>query len=187
MIHLPIPHSDPIYILIKDPVFFDIASHWDVLKSGEILATSPDSLGVKKGLSLEMQDMLDEWHSLAFQDINPVYSQELKGWILEEHEELGFSFIKFWLVPPDKDFVIRHLTKICLATPALWQGWLNDELGLPELSVEYLDRMLPVTHHDPALWNDVGFNHRFWEEVVDAIDLQAKAWRDAALEHGSGA
>ncbi len=186
MVHLPIPSPDPIYILIKDPVFFDMASRWDVLKSGDILATSPDSLGVEKNLSLEIQDMLDEWRSEAFQDINPVYSEDLKGWILEEHEELGFSFIKFWLVPPDKDFVIQHLTAICLAAPSLWKGWLNDELELPDLSLEYLDRMLPVTHHDSSLWNDEDFNHHFWQEIVDAIDQQARAWRDAALEHGSG-
>lgn len=186
MIYLPIPRPDPIYILIKDPVFFDMANRWDVLKSGEILATSPNSWDVKDPLSLEMQDMLDEWRSVALQDINLVYSDKLEGWILEEHEELGFSFIKFWLVPPDQNFVILHLTEICLATPALWKGWLNgDGLGLPVLSLDYLDRMLPVTHHDPALWNDENFGARFWQKVVKAIDRQAQAWRDAAQESGS--
>lgn len=186
MIYLPIPRPDPLFILIKDPVFFDMANRWDVLKSGQILATSPNSWDLKDQLSMEMQDMLDEWHSESLQDINPVYSDNLKGWILEDPEELGFSFIKFWLVPPGQKFVIQHLAEICLATPALWKGWLDgDGLGLPDLSLHYLDRMLPVTHHQPALWNDEDFGSRFWQEVVDAIDRQAQEWRDAAMKSGS--
>lgn len=186
MIYLPIPRPDPLFILIKDPVFFDMANHWDVLKSGQILATSPNSWNLKDQLPMEVQDMLDEWHSVSLQDVNPVYSENLKGWILEAHEELGFSFIKFWLVPPDQNFVIQYLTEICLATPALWKGWLNsDGLELPDLSLRYLDRMLPVTHHEPTLWNDQDFGLRFWQEVVDAIHRQASVWRDAALKSRS--